>query len=199
MRVLPKKQLNKAIKYWWVQLLNGLLLIGVGIGIVQIPDESFFSLTMLISIICLIVGLSQLFYTVTNRKELHGWGWYLSSAFIDIFFGLILIWSPLFSVEQLPFFVGLWLVLKSSNGMSLAIDLKEYGVKLWWWMILISLLIGIIALQVIAYPAVGMFGLAILTSWAYILFGLIQIGGAFHLRKLHELPQKLVNKVTNAL
>lgn len=199
MSILPKKQLTKAIKYWWIQLLNGLLLIGVGIGIVQTPEDSYYSLTMLIAAICLIIGSSQLTYILFNRKELQGWGWYLSSAFIDILFGFILIWYPLFSVELLPFFVGLWLIFKSSNGISFAIDLKEYGVKVWWWIIATAIAIGIIALLVIAYPTIIMVGPVLLTSWAYILFGMILIGGALHLRKLHELPQKLVNKITSSL
>jgi Uncharacterized conserved protein len=199
MNRLPKRQLTKAIKYWWLQLLNGLLLVGVGVVIVNIPDDSYYSLAMTISVICLIIGSSQLFYTLCNRKQLMGWGWYLSNGVVDVAIGLVLVLNLMVSTELLPFFVGLWLVFKSTNGISFAIDLKEYGVRYWWWMILISILVGLIAILVISYPAIHAVGPIMLTSWAYILCGAILIGGSLHIRKLHELPQRIVNKITNSL
>lgn len=199
MSVLPKKQLDKALKLWWVLLITGVILITGGFTINDLQDENFFSLTSYLSIFCFITGSSLIIYSITNKKTLQEWGWHLSNGIIDIIIGVAISLSTPFSPDILPFFAGFWIISKSTNGISFSIDLREYGVRYWWWISALCILLGIIGLLLIAYPIFNVIGPIHLTSWFLVTYGIVLIGSAMHLRKLHELPQKIVNKVTNSL
>lgn len=197
MKLLPQKRLAKEVKNWWIHLVVGVTFIGVGLETHQTPEASFFSLYQLFSIILIVEGAAQLYYAISNSKLLAGWGWYLSNGAFDLIVGLILISRNIISAELLPYFVGLWLIFKGINGVSFSIDLKEYGLKVWWWMLAIFIVTAILGIFVVINPIVGIASLVSLTACAFILLGLVMVGSALHIRQLHKLPQKLLRKLVN--
>lgn len=198
MRLIPEKQLAKAVKNWWIHLIIGGIFVGVGLQIWQTPEASYYSLSRLFATILPIVGIAQIYYSVSNRKLLVGWSWYLSNGTFDLIVGFILLSKSIISPELLPYFIGLWLTLKGINGVSLAIDIKEYGVKIWWWMLVAYIIIGVLGVFVVINPIASFASLALLTSGAFVFLGLAMIGSAMHIRQLHKLPQKLFAKATKA-
>lgn len=195
MRLRPEKQLAKAVKNWWINLIIGVVFIAAGVETLQTPEASYYSLYQLFATILLGAGAAQVYYSISNRKLLVGWGWYLSNGTFDLIVGLVLISRTIISAELLPYFVGLWLIFKGINGISFSIDIKEYGVKVWWWMLSIFIIIGILGLLIIVNPVAGIASIVLLTSWAFISLGLVLIGGSLHIRHLHKLPQKLFSKL----
>ncbi len=195
MKLLPQKRLVKAVKNWWIHIFVGLTFIGFGLETHQTPEASFFSLYLLFAIILIAEGTAQLYYAISNSKLLAGWGWYLSNGVFDLIVGLILISRNIISAELLPYFVGLWLIFKGINGVSFSIDLKEYGLKVWWWMLAFFIATAVLGIFVVINPVVGIANLVTLTSYAFILLGLVMVGSALHIRQLHKLPQKILSKL----
>lgn len=195
MRLLPKKQLAAAVKNWWVHLIIGTIFIVFGCETLRTPEASFFSLYQLFSIIVVLAGAAQLFYSISNRKHLGDWGWHLSAGAFDLTVGLILISRTIISAELLPYFIGLWLAFRGINGVSFAINLKEHGVKTWWVTLSIFIATGILGVLVIIEPTVGFANITKLTAYAFIALGLVVIGSGLHVRQLHKLPQKMLQKL----
>lgn len=195
MKLLPQKRLVKAVKNWWIHIIVGLTFIGFGFETLQTPEASFFSLYQLFAAILILEGAAQLYYAISNSKLLAGWGWYLSNGAFDLIVGLILISRNIISAELLPYFVGLWLIFKGINGVSFSIDLKEYGLKVWWWMLTFFIAAAVLGIFVVINPVVGIANLVTLTSYAFILLGLVMVGSALHIRQLHKLPQKILSKL----
>jgi Uncharacterized conserved protein len=195
MNLLPRKKFITSVKYWWIHIFVGLTFIGFGLETHQTPEASFFTLYLLFAIVLIAEGAAQLYYAISNSKLLAGWGWYLSNGAFDLIVGSILISRSIISAELLPYFVGLWLVFKGINGVSFSIDLKEHGLKVWWWMLAFFITTAILGIFVVINPVVGIASLVSLTAYAFILLGLVMVGSALHIRQLHKLPERILSKL----
>jgi len=90
------------------------------------PVSSYLALSILFSVTIFISGISEIIYSISNRKEMDNWGWVLTGGIIDLLFGLWLMASPLLSIAILPFVVGFMLMVRSMMAIGFAIDLKTF-------------------------------------------------------------------------
>jgi len=64
-------------------------------------------------------------------------------AQFNAIFGLLLLSNPTISMATLPFEIGFYVMFKSILYLSFALDLKQYGMKNWGWILFFAIL-GII-------------------------------------------------------
>jgi uncharacterized membrane protein HdeD (DUF308 family) len=102
--------MKNALKYWWVFLLKGILLILLSFYIFQHPVGTLVGLTLYIGIATLITGIFLIFASLSGPKE-DNWGWRLAWGIMDVIFALILLSSPGISAAVLPFVVGFWVMV----------------------------------------------------------------------------------------
>ena len=103
------------VKHWWLFLLTGILLIVGSIWVFLTPVESYVNLAWIFSILVLVTGISYVIFSISNRKKLEDWGWYLAGGIFEIVMGIILVSYPDLTIIMLPLFVGFWLMFRGAQ------------------------------------------------------------------------------------
>ena len=70
------------------------------------PLSSYVALSIVFSISMLISGILEIIFSLSNRKGVPSWGWYLVGGIIDLILGIYLIAYPMVSMEVIPFIIA---------------------------------------------------------------------------------------------
>jgi uncharacterized membrane protein HdeD (DUF308 family) len=180
------------IKNWWVFLLSGILLIVGSIWVIFTPLESYVALAWLFSILVLANGISYVYFSISNHKELEGWGWYLAGGIFEIILGIILIYYPNLSIMMLPLFVGFWFMFRGAQIVAASLEFKKYGFLDWGWIMLLGVALTVMSFFMILDPLFGFFNVVWLTALSLLLFGVSNIMISLNLKKIKS---KTIDKV----
>ena len=184
-------KIKSAVKNWWVLTILGILFILLGIWVFRNPLESYIGLSLYFSIAMFIGGAFQIFFSVSNRDVLPGWGWQLMGGILQVLFGYILTSNPQITMAILPLFVGFWLLFRSINLASFSLELRSLLLPNWWLYLLFAILIGIFSFFILTRPVIGGITIVTWTGIALIMAGVAQIAISMDLKKLHSLGKKL--------
>ena len=174
----------KTIKNWWIFLLTGILLIFGSVYILYTPLESYVTLAWLFSILVTANGLSTIYFAVSNRKKIQGWGWYLTGGILELIFGILLIVYPNMSLITLPIFTGFWLLFRGVQTIGASLEVKEYGMMDWGWLMLLGISITFFASLMVIFPIFGFFNMIYLASITLLLLGLANVSISLNLRRI---------------
>jgi uncharacterized membrane protein HdeD (DUF308 family) len=180
-----------SLKFWYVLLIAGLLLIAVGIYIFSIPLEAYLSLSITFSVSFVIAGILEIFFSIQNHKAIKGWGWYLTGGIMDTLLGIILLIYPGISITTLPFFVAFTLLFRSFRYLGFALDLKSYGVRDWGYVALSSVISIFFSFFLIANPLFTGISLVIFTAIAFVFAGISAITLSFSVKKIKNFYEKI--------
>ena len=180
------------VKKWWLFTLTGGLMIMASIWVMYTPIESYITLAWLFSLLILANGISDIFFSISNNKELEGWGWYLAGGILEVVIGLILLYYPGISMALLPLFLGFWFLFRGGQIIGVSLELKNYGILDWGWIMLFGIALTIMALFMIFNPIFGFINVIYLTSLALLIFGISNIWISFKLKKIKS---KTIDKV----
>lgn len=179
-------KINFAVKNWWLSLIVGILFFGVGVLLMFIPLESYIALSVVFSITMFVSGVFEISFSISNKKNLSSWGWYLASGIIDLLIGLYLMYYPAMSMAVLPYAVAFWLMFRGFSGAGYAMDLKRYGNHDWGWYLAFSMLTILCSVAILWQPLMGALSVVYMVSFAFLFIGLFRIMLSFGLKKLHK-------------
>ncbi len=185
------KTITNAVKHWYIPLLVGILFAGVGIYTLLSPLEAYLTLSILFSLSFLFSGLSEIIFSVSNRKEIDNWGWTLTFGIVTALFGLLLLIKPHISVTTLPFYVGVVVLFRSITGIAYALDLKKYGLLEWGSLMIVAVLGMLLSFILIWNPVFAGLTIVMWTGLALILGGIYSIYLSFKLKKLNSMSKKV--------
>lgn len=102
--------------FWWdrwggffLHLIIALLYLAVGITLIMNPVEGSISLTLLLGIFYLVVGLVRIFFSASLRSP--RWGWSLINGIITFILGVLILSSwPASSLFIIGLFIGIDMV-----------------------------------------------------------------------------------------
>ncbi|MCK5134920.1 MAG: DUF308 domain-containing protein [Bacteroidales bacterium] len=175
---------RNTFRSWWMYLLNGILLIVLGIWMLTMPRESFETLSLIIGLIVSITGVLETILAFYYRKVHKEWGWNISGGILDIIIGVFLIVNPNIIMVLITLFISFWLILGGILVTRKAIDLRKQGRKNWIWILLFGILILLLAVVLIWHPQIVgitmMFWLAI----SFVSLGVFRVVLAFNLKSL---------------
>ncbi len=177
------KEIKEAVKYWWLLLLTGLILVAVGIWVFASPATAYLSLSILFGASILTIGFFETVFAISARKSLEGWGWTLASGLLDIVIGSYLLTYPAVTMVILPFVLGFWLLFRGFSAIGFSFDVKAYDDSNWGWFLLFAIGIIFFALMILAVPAFGVANIIVWTGLSFIFAGLFRIILAFRLKK----------------
>ncbi len=180
------KNLQSAVKHWWLSLLLGILLIIMGIWVIRTPLASYIGLSILFGWLLFISGVIEMVFSIGNKDTLRGWGWHLASGIIDFILGGFLIFNPDITMVILPFLVGIWMMFGGVSAIAMSMELKSHGTKGWGWNLVMGILTIIFSFLVIYNPVLGGFYLVFMTAFALITLGIYRIMLSLKLKKLHD-------------
>ncbi len=182
--------IKSAVKNWWILTILGVLFILLGIWVFRNPLESYVGLSLYFSIAMFIGGVFQIFFSISNKDILPGWGWQLMGGILQVLFGYVLTKNPQITMAILPFFVGFWLMFRSISLASFSLELRSFLLPNWWLYLLFAILIGIFSFFILTRPIIGGITIVTWTGMALILAGIAQIAISMDLKKLHSLAKK---------
>ncbi|MBW7870505.1 MAG: DUF308 domain-containing protein [Flavobacteriia bacterium] len=185
------KTIRNTVKHWYVSAIIGVLFIAFGLYVFTVPVEAYESLVLLFSLSFLISGILDIWFSVENRDELEGWGWYLASGILSLLIGILLFAKPLTAAAVLPVFVGFVLLFRSFQGLGFAFELKNYGVMNWGNLAILSVLGIVFSIILLANPIFTGLSLVVFTALTFIFVGISAIVLSFQLKQLKTFPTKV--------
>ncbi|TYC10579.1 HdeD family acid-resistance protein [Bizionia gelidisalsuginis] len=175
---------KSAVKNWWISLLIGIIYIIAGIWVFQTPLASYVSLSILFSAFIFVSGIFQIFFSISNRKNMQSWGWYLAGGILDLIIGLLLMTHPLLTMTILPLYVGFWLVFQGIMAIGLSFQIKSADVPNWGWLLFLGILTLVFSFLVLSNPIFAGLSIVYMTAMALITAGIFRIILAFGLKKM---------------
>lgn len=154
---------KKAVRYWWLLMLVGILLFVIGILVFVYPAQSYLGMSVLFGWAMLISGVLEVILSASNRHYITGRGWMLAGGIIEIVLGIILIFNTSLSAATLPIFLGFWLMFRGFSAIGLGSDLSAIGVTGSGWTIFSGVLLVLCSLWILFQPLV--FGTVAVIAW----------------------------------
>lgn len=188
---MSMEQIKSAVKYWWVPLLVGILFIVSGIYTLMTPTETFLVLTVFFSVSFLVSGIFEVFFALSVRDSLEGWGWLLVYGLINLVVGMILINNPEISVATLPIYIGLLVMFRAITAIGSSMDLKRNGVSDWSYLLILGILGIIFSFILIRNPGFVGLSLGVWVAIALITIGIAAAFFSFRLKDLHTTAKKI--------
>lgn len=182
---------KKTLKYCFLILLVGILLVGVGIWALFFPHQSLKVITVVFSFVFLVAGFLEIIFSLFNKEELSNWGWGLILGILKLVVGILLLMNPTLSALTLAFYLGFLLLFRSIGSLVLAFNLKEYQVLEWGDALGLGLIGLIISLVLILNPYFTTTMVIIFSAISLIISGLISIYSSIKLRQLQKLATKI--------
>lgn len=183
--------IKDSIKHWYLPLLVGIFFIVVSIVSFTSPVGSLVTLAILFSLSFLFGGLSEIVFSIVNRKQLNNWGWSLVFGIFTFIVGLLLIVNPALSILSLSLYVGFILLFRSIAAISFAIDIKRYGSSSWGGLLVLGILGIIFSFLLIWNPGIAGLSVVVLVALSFLFAGLFSIYFSLQLRKLHKKYKKI--------
>jgi uncharacterized membrane protein HdeD (DUF308 family) len=178
-------EVRSVVRYWWLFVLLGSLLIFFGLLVFDLPGLGYANLTLYFVVAFLINGLSELGFAVNNRGTVRGWVWHLAAGIFDLLAAGVLFFTPVLAAVSLPLFAGSWLLFRSIAIVGRCFDLPvAWEERLWMTMLGVAGLAFSFLVLYDASPVRG--GLFLWTGCALLSIGLFYIFLGVHLRGLND-------------
>lgn len=179
-------EMEHAVKNWWLSLILGILYIIVTLCLLFAPGSSYIALSVIFSISMLISGIIEIIFSISNRRGISSWGWYLAGGIIDLILGIYLVAYPLLSMEVIPFIVAFWMMFRGFSATGYSMDLKRYGTREWGWYMGFGILAIICSLIILWQPAVGALYVIYMLAFTFLIIGFFRVMLSFELKSLHK-------------
>ena len=178
---------KKAVRYWWLLLLVGIVLLVAGILVFVYPAQSYVGLSVIFGWVMLISGVLEVILSASNRHYVTGRGWMLAGGIIEVILGLILIFNVALSAATLPIFVGFWLMFRAFSAIGLGTDMSAIGITGAGWTVFSGVLLLLCSLWMLFRPIV--FGTVAVIAWAgvsLLLAGIVAFLLSLQLHQAHR-------------
>ena len=184
-------RLQKAVqKHWKALLIEGILLIVLGLAAMMIPSLASLAVTIFLGWLFLIGGLIELALLIWAGKT-PGFWWSLLSALLAAGVGIVLLARPVQGTLTLTVVLGAYF---AAEGVFTIMYAREHGRELskrWGWLTLSGLLDLVIAVLIIS-------GLPESAHWAIgLLVGIDLVFGGFSLVRMAMAGRKIDGVPTN--
>lgn len=177
---------KQAIRYWWLLLLAGIVLLLVGILTFIFPGRSYLGMSLLFGWVILLAGILEVVISTANRHFITGRGWMLAGGIIQIVLGGILIFNVGLSASMLPFFLGFWLLMRAFSTIGLGSDMYTMGISGSGWTILTGVLLLLCSLGILFQPlGVGTTAVVVWVGITLLFAGAAACTLALQLRNAH--------------
>lgn len=182
---------KKAIKYWYLPLIAGILLIILGVWVFFTPASSFVALSLLFTCSFILFGLFDLMLAIINRHEWEDWGWALVRGILSVILGVILVCHPGVSMVVLAAYVGFWALFNSILVTVAAINFKHYGIDDWGYRLILGIVGILLSFFLLTNLTLAGMTHVIWAALSLMILGVENMYTAAKLKSLHNLPEKI--------
>ncbi|MDF1479924.1 DUF308 domain-containing protein [Leifsonia sp. H3M29-4] len=175
---------------WWWVLIRGILAIAFGIVALISPAVALTAIAIVFGAYTLVDGIMLTIAAIQTRKTTKGWGWVLAQGILSVLVGLAALILPGL-VGALGGLVVLWTIvfwnIMTGIASIQAATKSEAGSAKTWMIVagVVSLVFAVIlAIAVLVTPGVTLLGLIWAVGIYAIVFGIMLIVTAIHVRRL---------------
>ena len=169
--------ISRRPRYWWVFMLQGIILLALGIYMLFAPISGFATLGFLFGLAILLTGIFELLRVISDRDQASR-AWHLLLGVINVILGIILVGHIGTSETILRIILGLWFLFSGISLMSFA---RLTGRN--WLLTAGGVIVVLFGLAIIFKPIFGAFTIDLLISIAFIVTGLFEIALGYRLKK----------------
>jgi uncharacterized membrane protein HdeD (DUF308 family) len=163
-------------RYWWVFMLQGIILLALGIYMLFAPVNGFAALGFLFGLAILLTGIFELLRVIRDRDQASR-AWHLLLGVINIILGIILVGHIGTSEAILRIVLGLWFLF---SGISLMSFSRLTGRN--WLLTAGGVIVVLFALAIIFKPVFGAVTIDLLIAVAFIVTGLFEVVLGYRLK-----------------
>ena len=185
------RSVRNSISHWYIVFLVGLVFIGIALLVFLRPAESLLALATLIGIGFVFAGIIEILFSLANRHEIHNWGWPLAFGVLTALVGIFFLTHPDFSVMAMTLSLGFLVLFRSIASISFSLELKHYGAKDWWVMILLGALGIFCAFALLMSHMLAATTLVLWAGLSLLAAGVYNIVLALRLRRLKGISSRL--------
>lgn len=182
---------QKAIRYWWISMIVGIIAAILGVWCLFQPMITLVTLSVLFVVGFIIGGVFEIVFAIANKEGMRGWGWTLASGIISVLFGLLLLSKPITTLAAMLFFVGFWLMFQSLWSIGTSVDLQMMKIKGWGWLLTFGVLGLILSFFLILNPTFAAGFIVYLMSLTLFCYGLLRVFFGVKLRSLNKRIKEL--------
>jgi len=154
-----EKAVSKSLHaHWFLYLLEGILLILLGIATVAIPPLGMVAITILLGWVFVISGGLGLVSTLWLREE-PGFGWSLLSAILGIAVGIAMFAMPVEAAFAITVVLVIFFVIEGAGAILYALAHKRQLSGKWEWMLASGVIDLVLGMLIVIYMPSS-------TSWA---------------------------------
>ena len=160
---LPTKMRDAVREHWKALLIEGILLVILGLAAMIVPPAASLAVTIFLGWMFLISGIAGLALTFYAR-QLPGFWWSLISAALAVLAGLVLLAQPAQGVLTLTIVVGAYFLAEGVATIMYALEHRRELSERWSWLVvagLMDLLIAAIIITGLPGSAVWAIGLLV--------------------------------------
>lgn len=179
------ERFRKMIRNWWVALLVGILICGVGVLVFFYPGEAYLTLSVLFGFIILFSGIAQIIIG-SGAPTGTGRGWLIAAGILEVILALMLMFNWGISAMILPFFLGFWLIFRGVVLIGMAVDMNRAGIRGNGWTIAAAILLILCAILILINPYIGAGALVVFLGIGFLMAGITAIIYAFQLLRLKK-------------
>ena len=178
-----QSRLSQAVReHWKLFLIEGIILVILGILAILVPPLATIAVTILIGWLFLISGVAGLI-TTFGARDAPGFWWSLLSALLGIAAGLVLLVWPLSGAISLTLLLIVFFIIEGVLSIMYAVEHKRELTGQWGWM-LVSGIIDLILAAMIwgGLPSTAAWALGLLVGINMLFGGSAMIAMAMHAR-----------------
>lgn len=169
-------------EHWKLFLIEGIVLVVLGVAAVAIPPLATIAVTILLGWVFLLSGVAGLVTTFMMRGA-PGFAWSLVSAILGIAAGIVLLVWPLSGVLSLTLVLIAFFFIEGVASILFALDHKREISGRWGWMLVSGVIDLVLAAIIFAgLPGTAAWALGLLVGINMVFGGTALIAMAMHAR-----------------
>lgn len=156
-----------AAKYWWVLLLRGLTLIGLGLMMQVWPGATVLVFAMLFVAYLFVDGIFTIIQGFTDGQSKT---YHFALGALSILAGVVILAWPKTSATVFVFLVGFWAIIAGIGAIAGGVQLRKAPGSGWGWLLAWGVLAVIFGVSLVVTPTVnGILSLLwIVSIWAIV-------------------------------
>jgi uncharacterized membrane protein HdeD (DUF308 family) len=179
---LSAKMREAVRQHWRVFLIEGILLVLLGLAAMIVPPAASLAFTIILGWLFLVSGIAGLVLTFWGR-DMPGFWWSLISAALAVLAGLLLLAQPAQGTLTLTIVVGAYFLAEGVTTIMYALEHRRELSGRWSWMLVAGLMdILISAIIITGLPESAVWALGLLIGVNLLFGGATLIGVALAAR-----------------
>jgi uncharacterized membrane protein HdeD (DUF308 family) len=171
--------------HWWLFLVRGILALGLGLALPFFPFAALIAIAILFGVYATLDGIVSLVAAFRMSHTDGRWVWLTVEGIIGLVAGAYALFQPAVAILALSWLLGAWALVTGVLALGSALSVRRHIENEIFWILgaIVSIVFGI---AVFFAPAVGAWALIYLFSFYAIAAGVIFIGFAMRLRRIHR-------------